>query len=282
MAPTRFYFFAPTRDVPPDGPIALGSIIESPLFADQPLNREPVPIDPKDVIKQEKTDYTFKRENTISGRVGAFVSFLLQILGIGQEASVGGSWGENEELVAKVLETRSFVPSLEYLQQSCKDAAVQRFILKSKTWNGSSKLYIVTGIKIAYGASFAVDRIREGDVKLHIGIDGTNAGIPISVGPDVEGQVKFSQKESAASTEPFVFAFRMRQIIVAADGQIEDRPFTKGAPLGVRVGDQGTTGPEIRIVGLEEQDANADELDSTTWDVLDDETGDICVCARAE
>jgi hypothetical protein len=281
MATKRFYFFTPTNDTPPNGPIALGNIIESPLFADQPLNKTPIPIQPTDIVKHEKKNYTLKRDKQYNGRLGVFLSFLLQILSIGGDGSVDGSWGDNDELTAKLLETRSFVPSLEYLRQSYQNATVQRFILKSKTWTGSSKLYMVTGLKIAHGASFAVEKIREGNVKLHVGVDGTNAGIPVTVGPDVETGMKISQKESFGDADPFVFAFRLQQIIITAEKDIEHKPFTKGAPLGVGTDDHGATGPEIRVSRLESGDADARELDLETWNVVDDETGEDCVCARA-
>ena len=146
-------------------------------------------------------------------------------------------------------------------------------------------VYIITGIKIAYGASAVITHSKNNNINLHLGVDATNLGVPVSGGPHFGIRRESGLRESIGNASPFVLAFRLRQIKVTAKGDIEDKPLTHGALLsiGSRT-DDGVKPEELIVDGLEEDDADADEFDiESNWDVMDDSAapGELSACAMS-
>jgi len=89
MANRTFYFFyAPTWDFPPDGPIKLGNVITSIKTPERPLYTAPLPTGPE-VISSEKSHVKFSAEKSREGKFSILTKFL-SILGVGID--VGANW----------------------------------------------------------------------------------------------------------------------------------------------------------------------------------------------
>jgi hypothetical protein len=104
MANRTFYFFyAPTWDYPPEGPIKLGNVITSIKTPERPLYTAPLPTDPE-VFSSEKSHVEFSTEKLKEGKFSILTKFL-SILGVGVD--VGANWDNRYD----GLKSRTFYPS---------------------------------------------------------------------------------------------------------------------------------------------------------------------------
>lgn len=100
----REYYFAPTWDYPPGGPIKLGNIISSVKKPHRPLaTLEPTATD---LITTQKSSVTYSDERSKSGEFSLLTKFL-SFLGIGVDVGVG----RENRLVSVQSVTLSNVPS---------------------------------------------------------------------------------------------------------------------------------------------------------------------------
>jgi hypothetical protein len=80
------YFYAPSWDYPPDGPIKVGNVITSILKPEQPLFTAPYPSDGEMLLSEKKVvEYT--KEKLRAGKFGILTKFL-SILGFGVDFGV--------------------------------------------------------------------------------------------------------------------------------------------------------------------------------------------------
>jgi hypothetical protein len=83
-----YYFYAPTWDFPPNGPIKLGNVIASLKKPERPLYVTPSP-DDSEVFSTTKTHVEYSREKSRSGKFSILTKFL-SFLGVGVD--VGADW----------------------------------------------------------------------------------------------------------------------------------------------------------------------------------------------
>lgn len=88
----KTYFLVPDRpnfDYPPDGPIAIGNILDDPFDPANPLNAASrLPPAPELLVKSYKTDWQATISTSASGRLSLWASFLQNVIGVG--GGVGG------------------------------------------------------------------------------------------------------------------------------------------------------------------------------------------------
>ena len=275
----RFYFFAPL-DSNVGGPISLGSIIEAPRFADQPLNESPIPIDDSKILKPPaRTDYHLKTGRTVGGNIGLWAEFLGPILGASGNASFDAKKTEEKDVSCDLLETRWFRPTLDYIKESIADPEVKNWLTQNRAWFGHTKIFMITGIKIAHNASFAYKVIKEKGTNFHFGLDGTNSGVPVKAGPEANLRDDNSRDESFKIVEPFVMAYRMNEIKIKSGEVSSNKPFTDGAALGTVTGAEGE---KVELFfEIVERDANADDIVHGPVKNLEDEEGEVCGFAHS-
>ncbi len=85
---TFYFFFAPTWDYPPDGPIKIGNVLTSLKKPEQPLYTAAPQAD-TDVFSSEKRQVKFSRQKLRSGQFSILTKFL-SFLGVGVD--VGMNW----------------------------------------------------------------------------------------------------------------------------------------------------------------------------------------------
>jgi hypothetical protein len=259
MAQTRkkFYFLAPTREIEPNGFIKLGNIILSPSKPDEPLNKIEVPIDKTLITRRTIPNYDLTLENKKRGKIGIMLSFLSMILGVGLDASGNLSNSDSEHWRCDSIKTFSFEPTPEYINTALENSDVKSYLEHEKHWFKTTKLYMITGIKIVYGGAGTLAYARSKGVKLHVGLNGTTAGVPFELGPHVQGSLTDDLKEKGGKTQPFVLAFRMSKIKIARKGETKTSKIS-GGMLGSS-GDQNQNDEVTDYVaeGLGEEDAEA-------------------------
>lgn len=76
-----FFYYVPTWDWPPEGPIKLGNVLSSIKKADQPLFTAPLPAD-SEVYSTEKFEVKYSREKAREGQF-SILTKPLSVLGLG-------------------------------------------------------------------------------------------------------------------------------------------------------------------------------------------------------
>ncbi|KAF4989033.1 hypothetical protein FGRMN_9405 [Fusarium graminum] len=267
----KSYFLAPIG-TPPEGPIKLGNIVSAPAFADDPINEEHLPLS-SEPVEHNQFNFNFGMDVSNDGFIGIWASFL-QMLGVGGDLTFEWSRETSEKWACENLKTLSFTPKLSYITQSLRDEGVQHYMRVNKPWLGASKLYMVTGIKIAYGATSTVAYARKNGLNLRFGTDFSSQGVPLSVGPKGGSSRAISVQQSQEGAEPFVFAFRLRRIKISRKGDVNHGAYNKGTLLSV--GEDGRhdgrhDGSDIEVVieGLEDRDADGLEFQLDSQDAFD-------------
>lgn len=169
------------------------------------------------------------------------------------------------------LETIQFIPSPEFTRICITNPAVKRFLEKSRY---RKPVYIITGIKTARGAKAKTTSTRSGSIGLKVGTDGSLSGTPISLGPSVNEQKASKQSAGWESGSDFVFAFRVRKVLVkkkAGTVKLEE-DYAKGAMFEKEVS-IGIKEPELEIVFDGEVNVEGEGLD---YKELFDEDEMVC------
>jgi len=165
-----------------------------------------------------------------------------------------------------------------------QDTGVKEFLVESKHQyvfggHSSKKLYMATGVKIASGASLVAEAARQRNIHLHLGVDGTPAGVPASGGLEVQVTSGRTEGESFDSADIFVLGFRLRQIKVGPKGDFSQKQFTDGSTLGVE-GDKEAEQIEITIDKFPEGDTRGTDVGKSEYVVIDENGGDECLCVN--
>jgi hypothetical protein len=235
------WFLPRTRDQPPLEAMALGNIIASPCDPEESLNDDPPPLVPTESMRRsEVTDWKWTREFQTSRGGGVFTSFL-QSLGIGGDVDITTDSSRAEVYDVEQMVTLEFTPSKAYLEQAIQDSGVQIALARKK------KVYMITGLKLAYGATKALQRMNKRGIHAQIGIDTSVLGAPVTVGP--KGHVTSAITETLSSgRSDFVFGFRVR-LLANEKGQVATKKHDRGAKygLGRRANDVGAIGEGLKV-----------------------------------
>lgn len=238
-----------TTPPPPQGPLHLGHIVRNPSDPEViPLNREDrisIPeaeIPPPDI----KDGFTSTRGQLRGGSVGVWA----QLLGtIGLDASAGVEHANDEVIHVRWLETVVFDPDIEYVRQAVNSTSVKAFLEASKF---ALPVFIVTGLKIARGASTGSTAIRASCAKL--GLSAPVPGSGVGVGAAIDATKQSYEGTSFEGSTDFILAFRVRRVKYKK-GQLEQNVYTKGASMmdGDDDDNNGSKSNELEILGLDEE-----------------------------
>lgn len=224
----KTYFLAPNWDLPPGGPVVLGSIIANPRKPERSLNKsKQVTIPSNNILTSYKSNWQATRVELRASRVGIWASFL-QLVGIGGDIDFNHKHDTNEVYKCERLETESFQPDDAYIHDSLQNPMVKSYIEAS--WP-VAPVYMIIGIKIAQGFN-----VTSGDVKGHgssakVGVDAMPAGVPLTGGPKVEYTSSKTWNTSFDGSSKCVFAYRLIKIRSRKDDTINEEDFNRGALL---------------------------------------------------
>ncbi|KAF5548902.1 hypothetical protein FMEXI_4573 [Fusarium mexicanum] len=278
MAPRQTsYFLAPINNSP-EGLIRLGNIISSPALVDDPINQESFLFTewPIEIVEHNQNNFTFNMSVKKDRSLGIWASFL-QSLGIGGDVIVDWSKEHSEQWACENLKTVYFSPTISYISQCLKDEGVQSFMRVNKPWFATNKLYMVTGIKVAYGATSTIEHAKQRGLNLKFGADFSSQGVPISLGPQIGGRNTISTKQTQSGGDPFVFAFRLRRIKISRKGEVNHERFTKGTVLGIKEDGNGQD-VEIVVEGVEDFDADGEDFQLNSKDAFDEGSSSDVPC----
>ncbi|UKZ62083.1 uncharacterized protein TrAtP1_003342 [Trichoderma atroviride] len=270
-ARVKSYFLSPITTIPPEGPIRLGSIIEDPSYVQEPINNPPVSPGSagEKVYLHNAANSAVTLNASKSFALGLFVKFQ-QLL----QSKIGGkaSSAVEETWSFSNLQTQWFKPSDDYIKQSLQQMEVQEFIAQNYSWLRRTKLYMVTGVMIAEGASSAIRVAKQNELHLSLGVDAPLPQVPIAVRPQLDLEGASGVTKSQGKSDTVVFAFQLRRIKISPAGDVTHAQYTDGSLLSVHK-DASSDKKSYQIVvdGIDEDDVNPVEfgLEGSSLDVDD-------------
>ncbi|KAF2245817.1 hypothetical protein BU26DRAFT_488470 [Trematosphaeria pertusa] len=232
------YYFAPTWDYPPTGPIKLGAVLATIDTPERPLAL----LSPSetDVFSSTKSTVQYSKEKLRSGGFSILTTFL-SFLGFGADAGLSR---ENSSFSFDRIETSQFIPTDAYVRKCAEAGPVRRYLEKARY---RKPVYIITGVKVVSGAQArtATSQVRGGAIGLEV--DGTvwsGGMVPVSGGPQIELAEASDKETSWEWSGDFVFAFRVSRVRVQKTGTVQsEKPYAKGAMLD--------NGEEAKLSGVE-------------------------------
>lgn len=262
-----FFFYAPTWDFPPDGPIKLGNVLASLKTPEMPLHTTPLLIE-DEALSTEKHEVEISTEKLREGKFSIITKFL-SFLGVGVDACAGGSTrfvplpvqapgfertmlcnrvcSSGETFSLESIQTTQFFPREQYFRRCVEAAGVRRFLEKSRY---RKPVYIITGLKVVKGARAKNFKASSLEGELGINVDATvwtGGGIPVAGGPGVSGTVSRKQGTSWEGSSDFVLAYRVQKLKISRTGAISRaEDYKTGAMLGNDVEEKEA--PELDIL----------------------------------
>ncbi|KAG5771591.1 hypothetical protein H9Q72_001897 [Fusarium xylarioides] len=212
---TPTYHLAPdftTRPFP-KGPFQLGTLVDS-LDKYFPINQgadNHVPIPEGQCYSDKKKDVSVSIRKSVGGQ-GSILARVLD-RSIGGNADLKGQRHDNDVYKIDTLENTYFFPSPGYYPKCLQLESVKIF---HDMTNYRKPMYLITGLKIAYGATISTERGRQ--------IEGNAAG-PVDLQLGVQAGVSSDSEVVSSFSEPadFVLAIRVQKIY-------HKRAFLVGAP----------------------------------------------------
>ena len=274
----KTYWPVPNADTPPppDGPIAIGTIIPDPKNPARSLNKaNRVPIPADSVLHSHKNDYHLTREESRQGQGGLWASFLESIVGVTGDAQVKRSENTIERISCRLLETQAFQPDDTYIYVSLQDSDVQEYL--DVSWF-ESPVYMITGLKIARGVSAETVQEVEYKVKGKTSVNVAPAGVPGTAGPSGEWVSKSRETAGFTGSSDFVWAYRLIRIYKRKNDDVSQESYNKGALYGLDESEKEDSGPERlrQIWDITSFDDPAYEVEGVLVHSTTDEHGETC------
>lgn len=205
----KVYFILPNTDIAPNTAIQLGQIVPSlreahrALFAPGTLKS----------FTATKHDFKLSLSDASSISTGLLARFLAQLsnpvsgrFNIEKSANTTTHWAFNS------IDTIFFEPNQDYIDGIVENTLVQKHLTKTKL----SAVYIVTGLKIARGASYSRFASNTLGSNAKIKFDATAlTGTPVSAGSSLAGKITHTEQESCTSCSDFVWAIRIRKVRIS-------------------------------------------------------------------
>lgn len=226
MALNPTYIPSPNWDINADSDIVvLGRLIKDPHEPESKLRA--FPITPSTIYEGKKTDWQTTLDEIRSAKIGLWAK-CMQYLEGGVSFSKIKSKLENHKF--DTLETTYFLPEDEYFDRILGDLDVQAYF---EVTGRRKPIYLITGLKIARGASASTETSTEMSTQAELKFDGTTSAIPINVGPEIGHDSKTARGISYSGSTDYIFAYRLTRIKPRRRGEgSKIKTFVKGAAFG--------------------------------------------------
>ncbi|KAJ4123172.1 hypothetical protein NW768_009700 [Fusarium equiseti] len=225
------YIPSPNWDIPIEGEVVLGRLIKDPNNPESKIRSSGI-IPPPKVYEGEKTDWETTLEQMRSGKIGLWAKCLQFVQG-GLSFNDLKSSLENHKFAT--LETKYFIPEDDYFEQVLEDAGVQAYF---QVHNWRKPVYLITGIKIAKGASVSTESSKGRSAQTELKVDATGLGSDVQVGPEASWESNSKRGVSYGGSTDYIFAYQLTRMKPKQKGrEVKNKSFVEGAVYGK--GDEG-------------------------------------------
>ncbi|KAL6796178.1 hypothetical protein GGI42DRAFT_96293 [Trichoderma sp. SZMC 28013] len=267
------FFYAPTWDYPPNGPIKLGNVITSVRKPERSLHW--IPPSDSDIFSTKKMSVEHTKDQLQSERFSILVRFF-SIFGLNVRVSTGRETSKGNKFSFNTVETTQFVPSSAYIQSCVENDDVRRYLQISRY---RKPVYVITGLKIVTGVEANMHTSHAVRSSPTIQIDSAIPHVgPISFGGSGAQNMASNRAVTAFKNgDDFVFAFRVSKVLVGkgTDQVVSEEDYRRGAMLGNEEEQQQNKGLQLSILQVEYPDAEGEGFDAEELT----EGEDVVVCA---
>ncbi|KAK4076880.1 hypothetical protein Purlil1_12535 [Purpureocillium lilacinum] len=269
------YFLSPSWDYAPDGKpgvtIALWNIVSSPTNMVPPLAAaSTVPTD-NQTGETSKHSFEWIREHDKEKKFGVWTKFLSTILGLGIDIGHKRKTSIHDLYTFKAMVTKEAFPTDGYLEKMAQEGAVRKYL---ERFDFKKPVYIVVGTKSVSGTNVKQIRKKEGSIDSALSADLMQRGAPVSLGPEFVVSNNNHDTIGFKGSSDFVFAFRIRKILVTREFRIRDQDDVEGGALGEYY-DQPEEKPVIK--GLEGSDSKGANFAGSQEEMVEDDEEQVCV-----
>jgi hypothetical protein len=246
MKAKKTYFIVAPGSSSAVGPIVLGNVISDPALPDGAVNPQPIVFPPSVTVSHGIPLKNWKWSKSPSVKIGGgiYAQFVEVVDG---EISAQRETETTREYSCKELRTQSFQINEEYIEAIKAVPEIQVRVLRRE------RLYVITGVKIATGATVNEQTLKSLGFRLAATADlMAVTGVPVKVGPKFEVNKKDPESVAYDVDEAFVFAYRLEEIFYRWQS-VRHRPF----------------GKEGDLHGLPGQGQNSDSEDEDGDDTID-------------
>ncbi|KAI0140284.1 hypothetical protein BJ166DRAFT_542639 [Pestalotiopsis sp. NC0098] len=261
---TPTYLPSPNWDIPATSDVVvLGRIIKDPK---DPQSRVPgsgvLPVPSSAIYEGEKTDWETNLEKMRSGTIGLWAK-CMQFISGGMSFSQLKSSLEDHKFA--VLETSYILPDEVYLAQAVEDAGVQAY-LQVHHWR--KPVYMITGIKIAKGASVSTESRSAKSIEGEVKVDATTVGANVEAGPEAKWDSEKKRGISYGGSSDYIFAYQLTRMMPKQKGtRFKNHKFVTGALYGK---DEETQSAEPKLQDLFDIGAETTGGFQDTWEQIGD------------
>lgn len=205
------YYIAPnftTRPFP-NGPLELGTFLED-IKQYYPINQgatNRIPIPDGQRFSDTKEDINASFKTSSSGEA----SILAKVLdrSVGGEASLKGQKRDEDVYKIQKLETVYFHPQRSYISKCLHLSDVKDYL---EMGNNEEPVYLITGLKIAWGATISTEREQgyEGNAGVGVAVPGGPVDIEVEAKAGVAGDSAMSS--SFGKPADFVLGIQVQKI----------------------------------------------------------------------
>lgn len=225
------YMILPDFAFLPDKDVFLGTIMRDSKDGGpdprRPLNRASRPSIEQNLIGvQEYKDWSYNGTCSNTNKLGLWAD-LSTMAGIGAGCGFDFARNKNLSIQCDRMIVSSFQPDGQYIAQALDTNLVLQFIRANRfrrPW-----VYMVTGLMVAHGARWTVEKSNESGIAGNMSADGTGMGIPVKVGPEGSHASVETNTLTSTSAEPFILGYRLIRCREKRDGTVTDRDFNKFA-----------------------------------------------------
>jgi hypothetical protein len=229
------YDLAPnfTTAPPPDGPLALGTIVED-IQQYCPINQgaeNRVPIPEKQCHSDVKEKVCASLKTSRSGEASILAKVFDQ--SIGGEAGVKGDKSDTADYSIEKLETTYFFPQPSYIRKCLQLPDVHDYL---DMGDFSQPVYLITGIKTAWAATISTERTRGSEANAEAGVTVPGGAVDVNLG--AKGKLAGTSVASSSFGKPssFILGIQVQKIyhrkkFFSRDRVLEISKVTKGAVL---------------------------------------------------
>ncbi|RSL95713.1 hypothetical protein CDV31_013771 [Fusarium ambrosium] len=262
---TPTYIPSPNWDIPVDSDIVvLGRLIKDPNNPQSKIAKSGVtPIPPPAPYEGKKTDWQTTLEQIRSGRIGLWAKCVQFIEG-------GLSFGQLKSSLENhrfdVLETKYFLPDDDYFAQVLEDTGVKAYL---HVHNWRKPVYLITGIKIARGASVSTENSTGRSAQAELKVDATSVGAPVDVGPEATWESEKKRGISYGGSTDYIFAYQLTRMTPKRGGKdSRNESYVKGAVYG-----KGEVGgaEELKVRDVFDIEEEVGRGFSDTWEKVDED-----------
>lgn len=193
-------------DIQPNTTITLGKLIVNPLTPEGPPYLDPALPIPPGATTEFNYPWTREVSHERSGMVGLFGSFMANV-GLGGDVSAQFDRQSKSRVEVARLQTVKFEPGDEYLEKTLNGKLNLRFL---KETGYRKPIYVVTGLKVAYGGKTTMSKGKGTGGEGNFGI---SPGVPgLELGPKAGLSWKNEESEEIGEPIDFVYAFRVNKV----------------------------------------------------------------------